>query len=210
MIAFFDKMISIAKSDLEQNDKILKIQAEFTAFQDKGKKDQERMVSESEGIAKVLAEKYNQAFNLNDLEIYVDYQKEKDKKTDEPVKQNPDNGPGPAPVDPNQPAFDPSTTPNTNDIEPTASLLAGQWSMTGGTLELSRNGDMYWTFDAKGYTSGDWKLADGAIRMNATNPDTKRTSLIVGYISEFKRGSFTLTFMSTPKEVYHFTKKEDY
>jgi hypothetical protein len=209
LIAFFDKMISVAKSDLDQNDKALKIQSEYTTFMEKGKKDQERMVNESEAIAKVLAEKYNQAFNLNDLEVYVDIkkekEKEKEKKPDEPVNPKPDD---PAPVDPNKPANDPSIQ-NTNQIEPTISLLAGQWEMTGGILELSRDGDMYWTFDAKGYTSGDWKLSEGTIRMNATNPDTKKTAIITGYISDFKRTSFTLTFIN-PKEVYYFTKKVDY
>lgn len=211
VIAFFDKISSLIKSDQDANAKLAKLQADLTAFQDKGKRDEERMVNEAEAIAKVLAEKYNQAFNLNDLEAYVEIKKEKEKKPVEPVNPVPNNPEpnDPAPVDPNRPANDPSVQ-NTNQTEPTATLLAGQWGMTGGILELSRDGDMYWTFDAKGYTYGDWKLSQETIRMNATNPDTKMTSMIVGYISDFNRTSFTLTFMTNPREVYHFTKKVDY
>ena len=208
-VAFFDKMISLVKSNADVNEKITKLQTQLTAFQEKQKRDTERMVNESEAIAKMLAERYNQAFNLNDLEVYTDYKKEKEKKKEEPVKPNPQEDPGSAPADPNQPQNDP-TVQNTNQTEPTTAMLAGQWEMVGGILELSRDGDMYWTFDAKGYTSGDWKLSNGTIRMNATNPDTKATSAIIGYISNFKGKSFTLTFNSTPKEVYNFTKKVDY
>lgn len=210
-IAFFDKLIALAKSDADVNEKVTKITTQLTSFQEKGKRDEQRMVNEAEAIAKVLAEKYNQAFNLNDLEVYVDYkkEKEKEKKPEEQVKPNPQDNPGPAPRDPNQPQNDPSIQ-NTNQLQPTVALLAGQWDMNGGTLELSRDGDMYWTFNTRGYTYGDWTLSGGTIRMNATNPDTQKSSTIIGIISDFKRNSFTLTFNSTPKEVYSFTKKVDY
>jgi hypothetical protein len=211
MITFFGKINSLLKSDQDATAKLAKLQTDLTAFQEKGKRDEERMVNEAEAIAKVLADKYNQAFNLNDLEAYVEIKKQKENKPVEPVNPVPNNPTpnDPAPVDPNKPANDP-TIQNTNQTEPTVALLAGQWEMTGGILELSRDGDMYWTFDAKGYTSGDWQLSNGTIRMNATNPDTKNTSLIIGYISNFSRKSFTLTFNSTPREVYNFTKKVDY
>jgi hypothetical protein len=66
---------------------------------------------------------------------------------------------------------------------------------------------MYWAFDGKGYTSGDWKLASGKLQMNAVNPDTQKKSFLIGFITDFTKQSFTLTFMTTPREVYHFKKK---
>ena len=211
-VAFFDKLISLAKSDADVNEKVTKIKAQLSSFEEKGKRDQQRMANEAEAIAKVLAERYSQAFNLNELDVYVDYkkekEKEKEKKPEDPVKPNPQDNPGPAaPVDPNQP--DP-TVQNTNQLQPTVALLAGQWQATNSILELSRDNDLYWTFNDGRYTSGDWTLSNGTIRMDVTNPQTLQAMVITGYISDFKRGSFTLTFNSTPREVYSFTKKVDY
>jgi hypothetical protein len=226
---FFDKMVALAKSDRELNEKISSLQNEFTGFTEKGKKDEERMVTESETIARVLAGKYSQAFDLNELDVYVDLKKAKEKKPDEPVPVLKTGKDGQAPTDPsagggevksNNPPSENgggssnnnSTDYNTksNTVEPTESLLTGQWSMTGGsgTLELSPNGKMFWVFNSKGYTSGDWALVNGKLEMNAVNPDTKKSSYLVGYLSDVTRNSFTITFMSTPKEVYYLTRKK--
>jgi hypothetical protein len=104
---------------------------------------------------------------------------------------------------------DPEVKPGndvTNETVPTASLLTGEWEMTNGALELSKNGDMFWTFENKGYTSGTWKLQDGKLQMNATNPDNGKKSVLIGFLSNVSQNSFTMTFMTSPKEVYHFKR----
>jgi hypothetical protein len=217
---FFDKMVSLVRSDRDQNEKVEKLQSELTKFMADGKKDEERMVTESEGIAKILVEKYNQAFDLNELLVYVEYKKEKEKENTIASTGTNTNNKEPAilaPPDPNKGIESTekiqddnkaaSGSNSGNETEPTESLLTGQWTTTGGTLELSRNGDMFWVFEGKGYTSGDWKLTDGKLRINATNPDTDKTSHLIGFLSNVTRNSFTLTFMTSPKEVYNFTRK---
>jgi hypothetical protein len=217
---FFDKMVSLVRSDRDQNEKVEKLQGELTKFMEDGKKDEERMVTESEGIAKILVEKYNQAFDLNELLVYAEYKKEKENKTTTTSTSTNTKNNEPAilaPPDPNKGTENTEKIPEDNkgasaynsgnETEPTTSLLTGQWLTTGSTLELSKNGDLFWVFEGKGYTSGDWKLADGKLRMNATNPDTDKTSHLIGYLSNVTSNSFTLTFMTSPKEVYNFTRK---
>ena len=220
---FFDDLISLTKSNLSDEEKGNRFTQEAAKFGEMGKRADERAANEAEEIAQALSKKYNRPFDLNDLKVYVEYKKEKDKKkTDDdvnvnnPVKDEPvKNGPAPPDPDKNNEIKDNTHTDNNpvvdnntgNDTEPTTALLTGQWQMTGGVLELSKNGDMYWSFDAKGYTSGDWKLTDGKLRMNATNPDTKKTSMLIGFLSNVTNNSFTLTFMTSPKEVYNFKRK---
>jgi hypothetical protein len=223
MHAFFEKVTSIANSPDDDNVKLQKLQAESIRYMEDSKKDNERMVREAEGISKILMDRYSQAFNLNELEVYVDYKKEKDKKTDDPVTNTPAN---PAPKDPanptgtevkaNIPPADKGTgggsgaesVQTVNSIQPTKSLLTGTWSMTGGELELTEDGDMMWLFTGKGYTSGDWNLVNGKLQMNATNPDTGQSFFLDGILSKVTRSSFTLTLNSSGMQgSYNFVKR---
>jgi hypothetical protein len=200
MHAFFEKVTSIANSPDDDNVKLQKLQAESIRYMEDSKKDNERMVREAEGISKILMDRYSQAFNLNELEVYVDYKKEKDKKTDDPVTNTPAN---PAPKDPanptgtevkaNIPPADKGTgggsgaesVQTVNSIQPTKSLLTGTWSMTGGELELTEDGDM-----------------------NATNPDTGQSFFLDGILSKVTRSSFTLTLNSSGMQgSYNFVKR---
>jgi hypothetical protein len=207
-----DDLISIARSDLSAEEKAEKWKKQSEKIATMAEKIEERAANEAEAIAKTLTERYNQPFDLNELDVYVEYKKGKDKKTtdDDDVKPKVDDGT--TPVNPNggneyvEPVDHNQGNVSNNTIEPTEELLTGEWDMTGGALELSANGTMYWSFDTKGYTSGKWKLVDGKLQMNATNPDTKKTSILIGFLSNVTRTSFTMTFMSTPKEVYHFKK----
>jgi len=220
--AFFKSVITLIESDGDDAEKGKKMMTESEQFLDMEKNMQERAATEAEDIAQALSKKYNRTFDLNELLLYVDYKKELEAEKNGPgnnIKKTEDDG-GLAPADPdkgqevkdeiqNKDNTDNSNNFTSNSVEPTTSLLTGVWTMNGGSLELNGDGEMYWEFGSRGYTSGDWKLSDGKIRMNATNPDTKQTSLIIGYISDFTGKSFTLTFMSTPKEVYNFKKKNN-
>lgn len=203
---FFDNLISLAKSDLSIQEKAEKWQKEAEKIIVAGERTDERAANEAEGIAKILSEKYGQTFDLNELLVYVDYTKGKDKKNtkdhNDPAPPDPDAGGGVEVKDPEvKPGNDVS-----NEAVPTASLLTGEWEMTNGALELSKNGDMFWTFENKGYTSGTWKLQDGKLQMNATNPDNGKKSVLIGFLSNVTQNSFTMTFMTSPKEVYHFKR----
>ena len=221
---FFDNITSILKSGEPNTEK--KIQEEVQKYIALEDKMGDRIINQAESIAKILADRYNQAFDLNELLAYVELKKEKEKKTDQPDPLSKNDPVKQAPIDPNDKGSDvkqedpPSENGGTsvrassiennnsnNTVEPAESLLTGQWSTSGSTLELSKNGKMFWVFDTKGYTSGDWKLVNGKLQMNATNPDTKQTSLLIGYLTDVTRNSFTLTFMTTPREVYHMTRK---
>ncbi len=221
--AFFKSVITLIESEEDDVEKGKKMMADSEQFLDMEKNMQDRAATEAEDIAQALSKKYDRPFDLKELLLYVDYKKELEAEKNGPgnnIKKPEDDGGGVAPPDPDKgqevkgeiPKIDDGGNTNNhtnsnNSLEPTTALLTGAWTMNGGGLELNDDGDMYWGFGTRGYTSGDWKLSDGKIRMNATNPDTKQTSLIIGYISDFTRNSFTLTFMSTPREVYYFKRK---
>jgi uncharacterized protein (UPF0333 family) len=208
----FDNLISLAKSDLDASEKTKEWQKEGQKFLSLEAKADERAANEAEAIAKTLAERYNQPFDLNELLVYVDYKEGKDKKNeDHDIKT--DGGKETAPAvdskgsDAGQ-SIDPDADSRAEDgMKPTESLLTGNWEMTGGLLELSGNGKMHWAFDNRGYTSGTWELSDGKLEMNATNPDTKKTILLVGFLSAIDQNAFTMTIMSSPKEVYRFKRR---
>lgn len=210
VVTFFDNLVALAKSKRDLLEKQEKWQKETTRFIAMGDKVEERGVTEAEGIAKILAEKYNQSFDLNELLVYAEYKKKKGKLNTEP-KPVDDNDP--APVDPNgggnagNGGTEYVETNNSTSTDYTEEMFTGTWTMTGGSLELSANGEMYWAFDGKGYTSGKWRLVSGKLQMNAVNPDTQKASLLIGTLTDVTRNSFTLTFMTTPREIYHFRKK---
>jgi len=156
---------------------------------------------------------------LNDLLLYVEYQKEKEEdKTKETIKTDntDDNKIVPAPKDPNAgteykentQANDNLTTNNDNDLETTTSLLQvnGKWPA------------VHWNYRKTEICSGvlitkailpvDWELIKGKLKMNATNPDTKKTSSINRILSGVSRNSFTMTFMTTPRRSVQFHQKE--
>jgi hypothetical protein len=208
---FVNDLISLAQSHIDEEEKSTKWQKKTENFIAMIKNMQDRSITEAEDISQALSKKYNRPFDLNDLLAYADYKKEKEgDKTDKPKKTD-DDPIVTAPKDPNAGTeykeTTQSTTDNSNDIEPTTSMLIGEWTMNGGALELSKNGDMFWTFEKKGYTDGDWKLENGKLKMNATNPDTKKSSQLIGFLTNVTRNSFTMTFMTTPREVYNFTRK---
>lgn len=232
--AFFDRILTLLQGDMDGTEKAQKMQTETQDFVNATVRVADRSVREAEGIARILQERYSQAFDLNQLKIWVDYKAGKfgKPKTDSTgLNPNPGGGGGTqAPADPNvrddnrppanppgeQPEIRPTIRPANenrnsagNSVTPTETLLTGVWSMTdgSGSLELSANGKMFWVFDTRGYTSGDWALGNGQLEMNAANPDTKQRFYIVGDISDFNQTSFTLSFASgAMKGVYHFRK----
>jgi hypothetical protein len=202
---FFDNLVSLAKSNKTPQEKKEKWEKESARFIAMGDKVEERAANEAEAIAKILAEKYNQQFDLNDLLVYAEYKNKRDPNKKIKIDEN-----EPAPVDPNggrNGGTEYIETNNSTATDLTAEMLNGTWTMEKGYLELSADGKMYWSFDTKGYTSGDWRLVGGKIQMNAVNPDTQQKSFLIGTITDFTRDAFTLTFMTTPREVYHFRKK---
>ncbi|MBL7739532.1 MAG: hypothetical protein JNK14_09950 [Chitinophagaceae bacterium] len=207
-LVFFDDITGLAKEDISDKEKATrweKLTAKFMAMEERSSA---RAANEAEEIAKTLSERYGQVFDLNQLQVYVDYKKEKDNK---PVDDNTGGGDDKKDKAPSEPGGteytgDDKGSSAGNSVEVTASQLTGEWDMKGGALELSKNGDMFWTFEGKGYTSGSWKLQDGKLQMKATNPDNGKISTIVGSLSDVTLNSFTLTILSTPKEVYHFKR----
>ena len=85
-----------------------------------GKRSDERAANEAEEIAQTLSKKYNRPFDLNELKVYVEYKKDKDKKPNEPVIKN--NLNGPAPVDPNAGA---GTEIKQNNLPPSGNAGSG-------------------------------------------------------------------------------------
>jgi hypothetical protein len=214
---FVDNLIALAKSDRDDAEKREKWQRELDRFNAMGKNMVNRQVTEAEDIAAALSKKYNRPFDLNELLLYADYKKEKDVKVPDNRIITPDKVEL-APVDPtkgteykenpqddNKPLADDNAN---NEKQPTTALLTGEWQMKGGALELSKNGDMFWTIDNKGYIYGDWELIAGKLQMHGTNPNTKVTTLMLGFFSDFTGDSFTLTLMSTPREVYYFKRSK--
>lgn len=214
---FFDDLIVLTKANLTDEEKATSFGQKAKKIEMMAKRSDERAANEAEEIAQTLSKKYNRPFDLNELLVYVEYKKGKGIQDPE-VKTKTPGKVELAPVDPtsgteykekpqddNRPV---SANNPDNETEPTASLLTGEWQMKGGALELSKNGDMFWTIDNKGYTYGDWKLVAGKLQMHGTNPDTKITSAMLGFISDFTSSSFTLTLMSTPKEVYYFKRNK--
>lgn len=211
VVTFFDKLVVMLKSDLTPEEKGKKWQEEAAKFQAMSDGIEERSATEAEDISKILSEKYGQPFDLNELLVYKEYKDGKDKPDNNKDKDPTD----PAPKDPNSGTefVEDNNTPaddktDNNETAVTAAFLTGEWDMPGGSLELNKDGTMYWSFGNKGYTSGKWKLVEGKLQMRATNPDTNKTSLLVGFLTDVTTHSFTMTYMTTPKEIYKFKRKK--
>ncbi|MEI9911168.1 MAG: hypothetical protein WDO71_16760 [Bacteroidota bacterium] len=138
--AMLDGIISLAKSDLSSEEKQEKWQKEAEKIIAMSEKIEERAANEAEGIAKTLSERYNHSFDLNELDVYVEYKNGKN-KTD---KKDPND---PAPPDPDAgggvEVKDPEVKPGndvTNETAPTASLLTGEWEMTTELLNYQKTG----------------------------------------------------------------------
>jgi hypothetical protein len=220
---FIDKIVALVKSDMDPQQKGTQMNQQSIEFAAMQQRIAERSVNEAEGIGKILADRYSQSFDLNDLQVYVDYNKEKEKnkqgdktpkstETGTQVPVDPGNGGGANREQVNPPADGAAgNTRNTNTTEVNASMLTGQWQALDGTstLELSSNGKMFWVFSGRGYTSGDWALANGKIEMHATNPDTKQTYYLNGNITNLTANALTLSFPGgTMQGVYSFSKKQ--
>jgi hypothetical protein len=199
---FFDKLENVIRSKGTLEEKKQRWVQEAQKFMVIGENVEMRAATEAESISKILAERYNQAFDLNELLVYQEYQNKK------AGVQQPDN--------PNTPEQEPSNigtnvNPNRPVNEDGASsaiimkYLSGDWNMNGGVLQLDASGAMYWRFDGKGYTSGTWTVADQMLKMDAINPDTKAKSILICAITNRKPDSFTMTIMSS-SEKYDFTR----
>jgi len=190
---FFDQLKDIINSDLSRQEKQQRWMEEGQKFAIMGEKIEERSATEAESIAKVLAGKYNQAFNLDELLVYEEYKKKKTGANNSNNRQI------------NKVEQEPGNDDNPASETALSKYLEGDWEMKDGLLQLDASGDMYWRFDGKGYTSGTWKIEDQVLRMDAINPDTKVKSLLVCSITNRKPDAFTLTILASA-EMYEFRR----
>ncbi|HMR91725.1 MAG TPA: hypothetical protein PKC69_05410 [Chitinophagaceae bacterium] len=212
VVTFFTDLGKIAKSDMTFEEKGTEWQNVSNRLVQMADGIEKRAATEAEDIAKILSERYSQAFDLNQLQVYVDYKKERAEKNNDP-----DDNEKPAPRDPregieykpgdDEPEDDKKVAKNETV---TKAWLTGEWSMVKqvkGYMELSANGDLYWEFENKGYTSGKWRLDGGRLRMDAVNPETQKKHVVMGEFSDVTQNSFTLTLKSVPREIYYFKRK---
>ncbi|MEI9944443.1 MAG: hypothetical protein WDN26_09530 [Chitinophagaceae bacterium] len=213
---FLSRFVSLAKADIDQQEKSKKLEKEIEKFMAMAEHLEERSATEAEDIADVLSKKYDRPFDLNDLLVFVEYnnkkkqEKKEEQKEDDPapVKEEKND---PAPIDPNNGTNYVNNNNDKKEVIPTsqqditAADLTGNWVMNDGKLNLNKDMSLYWSFNAKGYTTGTWKVADGQLQMNNKNPDTKKMFYLVYYIS-LNGNSLTLTNASNASEVYSFKK----
>lgn len=211
----FQRLKDVITSDASATVKQQRWMEEAQKFTTMGDKIDERSATEAEAISKILSERYAQAFDLNELLVYVEYKNKtsgvtsgKDGEVLVPPADPGASGEGAEENDPPPTEEEKPEPANEKGPSLTVKYLTGHWQMKGGTLELDESGSMYWAFDGKGYTSGTWTIRGIMVHMNAINPDTKKKSLIICSISNRKPNSFTLSTMSNPVEVYEFVRKK--
>ncbi len=208
----FDELESIAQTNASFEEKQQKWVDASNRFSGLVAGVEKRAATEAEDIAKILSERYNHKFDMNDLQVYTDYIKERAEGRNDPPKFTVNERP--APADPRGGTEYKPEEKETKDDEPTFAItkkwITGKWKMTKGNtghIDLAADGAMYWEFKQQGvYTSGDWKWNNGIVTMNATNPETGKKILMVGDVSDATETSFTLTLRSVPKEIYYFKK----
>ncbi len=211
-VAFFNELEEIINANLAFEEKQQQWGEASNRFSEMVAGVEKRAATEAEDIAKILTEKYEHKFNMNDLLVYVEYMKEQEEEKSSP---KPLTNERPAPADPRRGIeYVPDEKEEKKSVEEpgfpvTKKWVTGKWKMTrglSGHIDLAADGSLYWEFKDKGYTSGDWKWNNGIITMNATNPETGKKVLMVGDISAATATSFTLTLRSIPKEIYYFKK----
>lgn len=221
---YIDNLKSIlADNTMSTGDKQQRLAKEDQRFTNMAKGVIERDITEVEGLAKVLNDKYGPVFDLNESISYKEYKSGKFNTNGNPTDYttsttNPqqDNNVKPVssiPVQPQTSQNDQYSAANNQNANQNASkemnagMFAGDWDNEGGTLHLDNKGFVWNWNDAKEASQGGWYT-----------PDMKKIYFTIqkgynqGYswtfiISDLTPTSFNMQLENYNQYTYHLTKQ---
>lgn len=221
---FIDNLKTILSDNtMGMEDKQRKVLQENQKFLNMVKGVTARNITEVEGLAKVLNEKYGSAFDLNEFISYKEYKSNYSNttnntadNTNSAIYPQQDNGSRPVSTIPAQPQtsqHDQFSTANNSSAnqnagkEWNAGTFAGDWKNEGGMLHLDNKG-FTWTWnDGKETSQGGWYT-----------PDMKKIYFNIqkgynqGYtwtfnLSDVTANSFTMQLENYAQYTYHLYKQ---
>lgn len=162
-----------------------------------------RSITDIEGMAKILSERYDHDFDINDfLSIQIHRQGkdpfsilEDEKKAAEPGKIS-------------QVSSAAGGTLKDSGMLPDKVYLAGEWDANGAIITFHENGDMSWFVPAdKSEVKGSWVLTGTKLSMDVTNQKTKKKAKWEFNLANVQKDVFNMVLVKEPFNMYRLARK---
>jgi len=181
LIEFCDKLETLLKSNYDSLEKVKRISPIVQKFYIDTKRMYDKGILEIEDNCKTLSQTYGQAFDPNDLLMYVDY-----KKTNSP---------------PDSTKLSTSATTSLSSRE--KNMLIGTWKDGSNIITLEKNGAMQYSLATGEKATGTWTIDGNKLQLDATSSITHLKGTLLFQLNNIKENSFTMSLTTSPFDTYH-------
>jgi hypothetical protein len=161
----------------------------------------ERAINDIQEIAKTLTEKYGQSFSMDDfLVVQIMPQRMKTNDSLIAVLQN-------IVLDSTGNIISNNNVPTTayaKNVDPKD--ITGTWNADGDVFSLLPNGKMTWVLEDGSRASGNWKLENDKLKVNAVLEKNNQKQMWIFNLSGITGNSFTITLDASPYNTYNFVR----
>ena len=174
----------------------------ITLFNDQTKGATERAVMDSEALAEVLSERYDQPFNVEDFLIVQILRKKLD-----PLAMLDDEKNKPTGKDGKLAGKSGSLGALANVNNP-ADYFAGTWDANGATITFDRNGRLSWVVaGSKTEANGTWSYEDTRLSMEVLSTKTGQKAQWTFNLSGVEESVFSMVLNKEPFNYYRLSRK---
>ncbi|MBP7557312.1 MAG: hypothetical protein KA821_13640 [Chitinophagaceae bacterium] len=160
----------------------------------------DRSVNDIEGLAKVLSERYDHDFNVEDfLSVQIA------RKKLDPIAMLDDSKGTKPPDDPNSKLGGAGSGPLGSTW---GNYLNGKWDASGATIQFTKDGKTSWFVPAQNTEAkGSWKIINEKLVMNMTNPQNGKNAIWEFNLSNAEEKSFSMVLTKEPYNYYKLVRK---
>jgi hypothetical protein len=180
---FYDTLIAIFGGSLPKEEKIKQITTESTNFTNYAQSLLVRAATEMEDLAKVLSDKYGQAFTLDEFLFYTEYKKGSFTNSDST-----------------------GTEAATVAVTINPKSITGVWKDGDNKISLLADKTMSYELVSGDKGTGSWKIEDNKLRLDVVSSISKQKDTRFFNISKITADSFTMTFDATPSFTYNLIR----
>lgn len=159
----------------------------------------DRSVNDMEGLAKILSERYDHDFNVEDF-LFIQITRNKV----DPISVL-DDTKGNKPPDDNNKLGGAGNGPMGDTW---ANYLSGKWDANGATIQFSADGKLSWFVPAQNTEAkGTWKIINQRLVMNVTNPQNGKSANWEFNLSNMEQKTFSMVLTKEPYNYYKLVRK---
>lgn len=178
------------------------LNARINSFAEQTKGAMDRSLNDIESLAKILSDRYDHPFSMDDFLIVQIYRNKKD-----PFSILEDQNNRPPKGDDGTPGGTGSLGSLINGSKP-EDYFPGTWDANGAKIFFERNGKMRWVVaDNSSEASGNWSYRDSRLKMKVTNPQTGKEVEWDFNLAGVEANYFSMVLTKEPYNYYRLIRK---